>query len=220
MAWRGRNVLRMPDIILGILAILVGAVFCFRGIIAMRFVITLWGAFVGLNLGAGLVASINDESFLASALGWTVGIILAVILAVLAYLYYAVAVVLAMASIGFALGAGAMAALGVTWNWVIVLVGVIIGVLLAVLALAVDLPSVLLVVLSALGGAVAIVGGLMLLFNQINTVDFDNVSITSVNVDWWWYAVYIVLIIAGAVAQSRMLDRERSIRQQWQASPA
>ncbi|WP_024794139.1 hypothetical protein [Tomitella biformata] len=210
----------MSDIVIGILAILVGAVFCFRGIIAMRFVIAIWGAFVGLNLGAALVAAISGDGFFATAMGWTAGIVLAVVFSVLAYLYYAVAVVLAMSSVGFALGAGAMAALGVTWDWVIVLVGVVIGVLLAILTLAVDLPSVLLVILSALGGAVAIVGGVMLLFNQINTVEFDDVTVTSVNVDWWWYALYIVLIIAGGLAQSRMIDRERSMRQQWQSAPA
>ena len=37
----------MQDIIVGVLAIAIGALFCFRGWIAMRIVIPIWGAFAG-----------------------------------------------------------------------------------------------------------------------------------------------------------------------------
>ncbi|MDH6281924.1 DUF4203 domain-containing protein [Prescottella agglutinans] len=211
----------MSDIVIGILAIVVGAVFCFRGVPAMRFVIALWGAFAGLNLGAGLVSAITGDSYLGTALGWMVGILVAVLFSVLAYLYYAVAVTLMMASVGFALGTAATVAVGVTWDWVIVTVGVILGVALAVLTLAVDLPAALLVVVSVLGGAVAIVGGAMLLTGVIDTADFDDTSITeTVGDGWWWYALYLVLVVAGVIAQLRMLGQERSLRDQWQPSNA
>ncbi|WFR71461.1 DUF4203 domain-containing protein [Prescottella defluvii] len=209
----------MSDIVIGILAIVVGAVFCFRGVPAMRFVIALWGAFAGLNLGAGLVSAITGDSYLGTALGWMAGLLVAVLFSVLAYLYYAVAVTLMMASVGFALGTAATVAVGVTWDWVIVTVGVILGVALAVLTLAVDLPAALLVVVSVLGGAVAIVGGAMLLTGVLDTADFDDTSITeTVGDGWWWYALYLVLVVAGVIAQLRMLGRERSLRDQWQPS--
>ncbi|BDE59023.1 DUF4203 domain-containing protein [Rhodococcus hoagii] len=210
----------MTDVVLGILAVLAGAVFCFRGLPAMRIVIAFWGAFAGFGLGAALVAAIGGDSYLSTALGWVVGVLVAILFAVLAYLYYAVAVVLAMASAGFALGAGATVALGVTWNWVIVLVGVLIGIALAVFALAVDLPAMLLVIVSALGGAVAIVGGAMLLTGVLDAADFGHASITrTIDDDWWWYAFYLLLAVAGVVAQLRFLGRERSLRAQWQRAP-
>ena len=34
----------MKDIVVGVLAVLVGALFCFRGWLAMRVVIPIWGA--------------------------------------------------------------------------------------------------------------------------------------------------------------------------------
>ncbi|RVW09676.1 DUF4203 domain-containing protein [Prescottella agglutinans] len=211
----------MSDIVIGILAVFVGAVFCFRGVPAMRFVIALWGAFAGLNLGAGLVSAITGDDYLATFLGWLVGILVAVLFAVLSYLYYAVAVTLTMASVGFALGSAGMAALGVTWNWVVITVGVVVGVALAVLALAVDLPAVLLVVVSVLGGAVTIVGGVMLLAGTLDTTDFDEPTLTAdVTHDWWWYALYVALVVAGAVAQTRALGRERSLRDQWRTADA
>ncbi len=208
----------MSDVVIGILAVVVGALFCFRGVLAMRFVLALWGAFAGFNLGAGLVAAITGDGYLGTALGWFVGLAVAIMFAALAYLYYAVAVTLTMASVGFALGAAAMAAVGVTWDWVIVIVGVLLGVLLAVVTLAVNLPTVLLVLVSAFGGASAIVGGVMLLVGTVNTVDFDDPTLTdTVSHDWWWYALFLALAVAGAVAQSRMLDREaRTLREQWQ----
>ncbi len=82
----------MTDVVLGILAVLAGAVFCFRGLPAMRIVIAFWGAFAGFGLGAALVAAIGGDSYLSTALGWVVGILVAILFAVLAYLYYAVAV--------------------------------------------------------------------------------------------------------------------------------
>src|SRR5690606_17793436 len=116
----------------------------------------------------------------------------------IAYLYYVVAVTLAMASIGFLIGTALMAALGVTWSWVLILVGVIVGVLLAVAAVKLNLPAILLVVLSALGGSTAIVGGVMLLTTTIDLDDFNRANITAtIGHNWWWYVIYLLLVIVG-----------------------
>lgn len=206
----------MSSIVIGILAVAIGLLFCLRGVVAMRIVIAIWGAFVGLNLGAGIVSALSGDGFLSTALGWIVGVIVALLFSVLAYLYYAVAVTLAMASIGFAVGAAIMAAFGVTWNWVIITVGVVVGIVLAVAAVSMNLPAILLVVLGALGGATATVGGLMLLTSTIELEDFTRSTVTStIGHDWWWYAIYLVLVIAGIVAQTRVLGRETHLQQQW-----
>lgn len=206
----------MSSIVIGILALAIGLLFCLRGVVAMRIVIAVWGAFVGLNLGAGIVSALSGDGFLSTALGWIVGVIVALLFSVLAYLYYAVAVTLAMASIGFAVGAAIMAAFGVTWNWVIITVGVVVGIVLAVAAVSMNLPAILLVVLGALGGATATVGGLMLLTSTIELEDFTRSTVTStIGHDWWWYAIYLVLVIAGIVAQTRVLGRETQLQQQW-----
>jgi hypothetical protein len=194
------------DVVLGILAVLIGLLFCFRGYLAMRLVIPVWGAFAGFMLGAGLVASFADEGFLASALGWLVGA--------------GVSVLLAMAAIGFAIGASVMVALGVTWSWLIVLVGVAVGVVLALIAVVADLPMVLLTVLTALGGASVTVAGVMLLFGQVSVDDFDSASTThTLDDQWWWYALYLGLAVAGMIAQARATESLRaSLRQSWAES--
>ena len=207
------------DIAFGVLLLLVGAAFCFQGYLALRLLIPIWGALVGFSVGAGLVAAVNDERFLATALGWIVGLVVAVVFALLAYLYDAVSVVLAMGAIGFLLGTSVMDAFDVQWEWLVVLVGIAAGVLLAVLAVVADLPMVLLVVLSALGGASAMVGALMLLTGAVDTDEFTSDEvIASADHDWWWTALYVVLAVAGIVVQVRATDRWRmSMRRAWEA---
>jgi hypothetical protein len=209
----------VEDVVFGLIAIAAGALFCFRGYLAFRLIIPVWGAFVGFTLGAGVIDSVTDEGFLGTSLGWLVGLAVAVLFAVLAYLYYQVAVILAMGSIGFALGTSLMVAIDVPWSWVVILVGVALGALLAFAAIVTDLPMVLLVLLSALGGASAITLGIMLLSGAVNTEDFDQDAVTEqANDDWWWYVVYVVLAVVGIASQVRHTERlRRSMREAWAA---
>lgn len=206
----------MDDVMFGLLAIAAGALFCFRGYLAFRIVIPFWGAFVGFGFGAGLVASTGGDGFLQTGLGWILGGACALVFALFAYLFYAVAVVLAMGSIGFSLGASLMVALDVSWTWAIVLAGLAAGVLLAFAAITTDLPMLLLVVLSALGGASAIATGSMLLVGTLDTHEFTDEDVTTRANDWWWYAIFLALAVAGVIAQSRAAERLRgSLRDSW-----
>ncbi len=205
----------MDDVIVGVITLLIGAVFCFRGYLAMRIVIPIWGAFAGFVLGAGIVS--GSDGFLGSALGWIVGFALAIGFALIAYLYYSVAVVIGMGAIGFAIGTTLLAALGVTWSWVIVLAGVSLGAVLALVAIIGDLPMMLLTVLTALAGAGAIVNGLMLMFGVVDLNDYTVATTTEgVADDWWWLAIYAGLAIVGIIAQMADTDRRReTLREAW-----
>lgn len=205
----------MNDIVVGIIAVLTGAVFCFRGYLAMRLVIPVWGAFAGFMLGAGIVS--GDAGFLGNALGWLVGLGLAVVFGVIAYLYYEVSVIIGMMAIGFVLGTSLMVALGVTWSWVIVLSGVVMAVALSFIAIVGDLPMVLLTILTALAGAGTMVAGLMLLFGTVDLEDFDIGKTTEDVADnWWWFVAYGGLVVGGMVSQFTDVDRRReTLREAW-----
>lgn len=207
----------MEDIVVGLLAVVAGLVFCLRGYLTMRLIIPIWGFFAGFVAGAGLVAAIAGEGFLATALGWVVGGVVAVLFAALAYLYYELSVLLGMTALGFALGSGLMGALGVRWSWVGVLVGVAFGIALAIVALVADVPTIILVVLTALAGAAATVFGVMLLAGTIEVDDLDLAATSElVAEEWWTYALYVVLAVIGIVAQSTMVGSiRRSLREQW-----
>lgn len=207
----------MVDVVVGLLVILIGGLLCFRGWMLLRTLIPIWGAFAGFFLGAGLVASVTGGGFLATVVGWMVGLGVALVFGLLAYLYYEVSVVLAMAAIGFALATSVLVALGVTWSWAIVIVGVVAAILLAFVAIVGDLPTIILVFLSATAGASTMVGGAMLVLGVVDLADFTSGATTQrLTEDWWWYLVYGVLVIAGIVAQWRGVDRvTETMREAW-----
>ncbi len=209
----------MADILLGLLAIVAGGAMLFAGQFVLRLVIPIWGFFAGFAFGAGLVADIADERFLGTVLGWVLGLVFAVVFAVFAYLYFAVAVILAMAAFGFAIGSGLLVALGIDWNWLAVLVGLAIGVVIGIASIVANMPMIVLVILSSFAGAIGVVGGLMLLFGSLNTADFTRGAFTDrVEDSWGWYLLLLVLAFVGIIAQARQAAlRRQTINEIWYA---
>jgi hypothetical protein len=211
----------MKDVIVGIIIVLIGALFCFRGWLAMRIVIPIWGAFAGFLLGAGLIQGWTGDGFLSTSFSWIIGIIFAIVFFFLAYLYFEVSVILAMTFIGFALGVALMSAIGVTWSWVLVVVGLVVGLAFGVLAIATDLPMGVLAVVTALGGASAITAGVMLIVGTVNLDDFDDGVTTKdlVRHNAWWYVLYLGLAIVGIVAQIAFAAKvDDTLRETWTES--
>lgn len=214
-----RQTLEMADVVLGLIAIAVGCLFCFRGYLTMRLVIPIWGAFVGFSVGVGVVAGVTGDRILSTAIGWLAGAVLALAFALFAYLYYEVSVMIAMAGIGFVLGSSAMVALNITWTWLIVLVGIVLAIALGVVAIIGELPMVILTLLTATSGSLAVVGGLMLLFGSMDTSDLDRASaVQQIEDRPGWWLLFVVLAIAGVIGQIRTLGSlEESLRRQWVA---
>jgi hypothetical protein len=209
----------MADIILGLVAIIAGGFMLFAGQLVLRLVLPIWGFFAGFAAGAGFVADLGNDRFLGTVLGWVLGLVFGLVLAALAYFFYAVAVILVMASFGFAIGSGLVVALGIHWNWLAVLVGLVVGAVVGVASVFVNMPMVVLVVLGSIAGAVGVVGGLMLVFGSLNTADFSRGDfVHTVNNSWFWYVLLLVLIFLGVYAQMRQrLLMQRSIHEVWYA---
>jgi hypothetical protein len=210
----------VADFFLGVLAILAGLIFCFSGYFWLRIVLPVWGAFVGFSFGAGLVAGLGGDRFLGEVLGWVVGLAFAALFAFLAYAYFAFAVVIAMTAVGFAIGAGLVVALGIDWSWVAVIVGVLVGAIVCVASILVNMPSVVLTTVSAIGGAIAVVAGLMLVTGAMDSADFTGDAFADqVHDDWWWYVVVVALALIGTISQMRDVSAmRRSLRAGWASS--
>lgn len=209
----------MADILLGILAIIAGSAMLFAGQFVLRLVIPIWGFFAGFAVGAGLVAGLADERFLGTVLGWVLGLILGLVFAVLAYLYYYVAVILAMGAFGFAIGSALVVAVGIDWNWLAVLVGLLVGVILGLVSIFANMPMIVLVVFSSFAGAVGVVGGVMLLVGSLNSADFSTGDFTnSVQDSWAWSLLLLVLAFAGIFNQARQrVVMRRTVQEAWYA---
>ncbi|WP_168211616.1 DUF4203 domain-containing protein [Ruania zhangjianzhongii] len=210
----------MTDVLLGVLALLFGLLLCFRGAVAMRVLLAVWGGLLGFGLGAVLVAALTDQGPLATAAAWLAAIALALVFGVLAYLFYAVAVVLAFASMGYVLAQLLAAALGASQPWLLIGAGLIGGVALGVLAIATNLPELVLIVVSALAGASLAVSGLALLLGAVDLGSWTEAELRIADQPLW-YLGQLALAVAGIIVQVRHSRRRSpgSVRQSWSASP-
>lgn len=207
----------MADIVLGVLAIVAGGAMLVAGQAVLRLVIPIWGFFAGFAFGAGLVSAFADERFLGTLLGWVLGLVFALLFAILAYLYYYVAIVLAMGAAGFAIGSGIVVALGISWNWLAVLMGLVVGLVLGVVSVFTNVPMMVLVVVGSIAGAVGVTGGLMLLVGSLNSSDFTRGDFTDrVSDSFGWSLLVLVLALGGIVIQAmqRALARQ-TIHDAW-----
>ena len=193
----------MFSITVGIVAIIAGLIFCFRGYLAMRTAIGLWAAFVGFGLGATLFASITQQPLLTDPMSWVAAIAVAALFAWLAYAFYVAAVVIAMGSVGYGLGTSVAGLLGAP-SRMLIAAGVGAALLLVVIALVTNLPAVLLIVAAAIGGASAIVTGVALFMGLLPVSDLDPGLVAPLVEEHNWLAVvHVVLVIAGIVTQVR-----------------
>lgn len=210
----------MGEILVGMLAILAGAMFCFSGNALMRILFPFMGFFAGFSAGAGMITAISGDRFLGTVLGWVVGFFVGILFAVLAYFFYAFAIVLAFAGFGFAVTSGLLTLLNLDWNWLVVLLGTAVGILFGITAIVMSLPLMVLVVATGFFGSAVVIYGLMLVFNTASLGDFSNGTVLqAIKDNVGLYILWVTLAITGSIAQTRMLRVEaEQMRELWNSS--
>jgi hypothetical protein len=196
------------DFLIGALVLLVGAVFCFVGYRFFRILIVIWGFFAGFNLGTAAMTSLFNNAFLGTTTGIVLGLVIGLVFAALAYFFYYFAVVLLGASAGYSLGSGLIGAIGLNNpGFVAVIVGVVLAVVFAFLILVLNLPKILIMVFTALGGAVAMLAGLLILFGQVKVAYLQyGDAVALVKASWFWSIVAIALAVVGFLVQWRTMQ--------------
>lgn len=210
----------MGEIIVGIFAILIGGLFAFQGGNLMRLLFPLVGFFAGFSAGAAMVASITGDGFLSTLMSWVVGFFVAILFAALAYFFYAFAVVLAFAGLGFSLTAAVLSLFNMDWSWLVVILGTVTGVFFGIVAIATSLPMTVLVVASSFFGASMIIYGLLLIFNIASFGDFSNGQVYEfIRSRTGVYVLWLTAGIAASISQLRILDEQMKLAAEyWNAS--
>jgi len=193
------------DFLIGALVLIVGALFCFAGYRFFRILITIWGFFAGFNLGTAAMTALFNNAFLGTTTGIVLGIVIGLVFAALAYFFYYFAVVLLGATAGYDLGSGFIGAIGLNNpGFIAVIVGVALAVIFALVILLFNLPKLLIMVFTALGGAVAMLAGLLILLGQVKTAYLQyGDAVALVRASWFWTLVAIVIAVVGFLAQWR-----------------
>jgi len=196
------------DFLIGALVLLVGAAFCFVGYRFFRILIAIWGFFAGFNLGTALMTALFNNAFLQTTTGIVLGLVIGLVFAALAYFFYYFAVVLLGASAGYELGSGLIGAIGLNNpGFIAVIVGVAVAVIFALVILILNLPKLLIMVFTALGGAIAMLSGLFILLGQVKVIDFRyGDAVALVRASWFWIIVAIALAVVGFLVQWRSMQ--------------
>ncbi len=192
------------QVLMAILALVIGLAFCFGGWRFFLVLLPLWGFVVGFSLGTEAMRALFGDGTFATVTSWLVGLVIAVGFAVLSYFFYYVAIAVFAGTVGYAIGASAWGIIGNEQGAIAFVIGLVVGVVFAVAALALNVPRYLVIVLTGLGGAAAVLAGWFLLIGKVPT---DNVTWWQVGHlikdSWFYLIVWAVIAAAGILAQLR-----------------
>lgn len=145
---------------------LIGLALLVNGYRWFRLLLPVWGFFVGLSIVTALVSGVFGQNFFSSAVACIPGVLVGLVFAALSYLYFSIAVLFWAGSVGFALGAGLLSALGINGWFIVFLAGAVGAIALIILASRADWKKYLPIVLTASAGATMILSAVLLLFGQ------------------------------------------------------
>jgi len=187
---------------MAVIALFYGSVLCFAGYRFFMFLLPIFGFIFGFGLGAQTMQAIFGEGFLSTAVSWVVGFVIALVFAVLSYLFYFLAVALLAGSVGYALGVGFMELIGFDFGLLTWLVGIALGIVFAVATLMLNIQKWVIIIATALMGAGVIVGTFLFLIGKVPTTDLvANPVKTVLNNSPIWFLIFLVIAILGFVAQ-------------------
>lgn len=213
------------DILAGILLLIIGAGLAISGLRLWFWMLPILGFIAGFFLGTILVYQIAGDGILATVLSWIVGFIGGVAFALISWYWWYFGVIIAAGSAGATIASGLAASFGADNQWVLLIVAIIGAALFAFAALVLNLPTYLVIVNTAIIGALAIVAGLLLIFNRIDLDTLgDGHAVAIVNDSLGWWLLWIVLAGIGIALQLRFtllvaLPTERYIRTSAAARP-
>ena len=206
----------MDDFLVGLFALGLGLAVCFLGLRLFFFMLPIWGFVAGFFVGAAGVTAIFGDGFLSTVTGWVIGFFVGLLFAVASYFVWYIGAIIAAGSVGALLGSGLMAAFNVDSEWVIFIVAVIGAALFALAALVLALPVWIVLVNTAIAGAMAAVAGAMLIFDRIDLDDLQNGSAWAlIEESWFWVLVWIVVAVLGIVSQMRQVTDVVLPEEKW-----
>ena len=195
-------------IVVGLLAIIIGAAWAFYGMRLFIVLLPIWAAFFGFLVGAELGQDLFNQTFLGTVTSWVIGIVFAIIFAVLSYFWYYAAVVIAVGALGYAAGVGFFEWLGFGTGLVAIIVGLILAVIFAIGAFLLAVPALLVIVVSAITGAAAVVNGVLIFFGRIKVEDLNSGIVGGLLTDTAIGTIlWVVIAVAAILYQFRLVGR-------------
>lgn len=189
-------------VFVSLLEILLGLGLCFAGFRLFTILLPVFGFFAGFLVTAQAIQELFGGGFLATISSWVFAFIIGVVCAVAAYFFYYAAVAVLAATVGYELGVGLMAGLGVSSGVLQFLIGLVVATALTAAVILLNLPKVFIVVLTALAGASMILTGVLLALGRVPLTALNWGLVGAfIRDSWFWSFVYLAIAVAGVAAQ-------------------
>jgi len=186
----------------GLIGILFGLALTFVGYRLFRFLLPIWGFIFGLMFGAQTLQALFGEGFLSTVTSWVVGFVVGLAFAALAYLFYTVAIAILGGSLGYAVAVGLLTWIGLPMGFLVWLIGMVAGVALAIVTLALNLQKWVAIIATAVLGAGTIIGSMALMFNPMAEIVKNPVKVL-LQTSPFLAIIFIVLAAVGIWYQAR-----------------
>jgi len=214
----------LQGLLVGLLAIAIGAAFAFYGFRVFLILLPIWGFFVGFIVGANAMTALFGDGFLVEVTSWVIGFGLGLVFAVLSYLYFWVAVILLGGALGYQLTYGFFEWLGLSADGIIIfLVALAVGAVFAVGFFVLRMPAVLVIVATSISGAGAVIAGAIVALGIVPLGALNNGIFGVYNahdLGIVWLIAAIAVAFAGAIYQTRTIaDMSASIMAESYRNP-
>ncbi len=191
--------------IVAVLLLAIGIAFCFGGYKWFMILLPVFAFLVGFVLGATAVFGVYGESILSLIVIATAGFITGLLLSVLVYMFFNLAIILLGAFLGYTLGSGIAAYMGFETGFIPAIAGVIAAAIVGFLVFRLNLPRYIIIALTALIGSEAILSGALLLTGFISLKDLELGLLGSVlSHSAVWSIIWLILAVVGAGIQLHM----------------
>jgi hypothetical protein len=185
-----------------LIGLLFGAFICFAGYRFMLVLLPIWGFFFGFGLGAQAVQVLLGDAFFGTVTSWVVGFVVAILFAVLSYLFYVIGVAIIAGALGYGLAVGILAFIGLPMGFLAWIIGIAAGVVLAVVTLRFNLARYVIIIATGLGGAALSIGTLLLGVEGMAMAEaVENPVQTLLDGSIFWTVIFLAMAVAGIVMQ-------------------
>jgi len=186
----------------GMIAMVFGLVLTFAGYRFFLVLLPIWGFFFGFGLGIQTIQALLGDGSLATITSWVVGFIVALVFAVLAYLFYIAAVAIIAGSLGYSAAVGLLMAIGMNMNFIVWLIGIVAAVVLAVIVLRFNIQKWVIIIATGILGAGTILGSFILMFNPGAKV-LENPVQAVLKSSPFLMILFLIVAVVGIIAQFR-----------------
>jgi hypothetical protein len=199
-------------VLVSLIAILIGLALTLSGYRFFIILLPIWGFFAGFSATGTTIRGLWGTGFFNTVFSWVIGLLVGLLFAVLAYLFYYAAIIILGATVGYMLGVGFMTWIGFQLGFISVMVGLILAVIFAFGVWYLKVPKLLIIILTSLAGAASMLAGVFLAFGTIPLADLQWGAVGAVvRQSWWWTLVYLALAGIGVAAQWVMTSSQYTL---------